>query len=137
MKKRKILVAGVAAGIVSSVFGAITCGGFFNWIYKIEPTNVWKPMDGAPGWDVHLGFLVLYIILAVVYAVLQKGIPGNGAFAKGSVFGVCMWAAGMLPGMFATYAFMTVAPTVIVYWTISGLISSIMTGVVIAKIYGE
>jgi hypothetical protein len=43
----------------------------------------------------------------------------------------------MLPGMFATRAFMTVNPTVVVYWTILGLIKSPLEGIIIAAIYGE
>jgi hypothetical protein len=106
-------------------------------VYKLEPTNVWKPMDGPPGTMFFAGSLVLNIILTIVYALINKGIPGKNKLSKGLVFGSCVWAVGMLPGMFATYAFMTVATTVVVYWAITGLVKTPIEGMIIALIYGE
>ena len=45
MKIGRVVVGGIVAMVVSSIFGAITCGGIFNWVYKLEPTNVWKNME--------------------------------------------------------------------------------------------
>jgi hypothetical protein len=86
---------------------------------------------------VHGWQLVLSVILSFVYALIQKGLPGGSKLKKGMVFGLCVWAVGLLPGMFATYTFMTVAPTVIIYWTVLGLIQSPLEGMIIAAIYGE
>lgn len=137
MKIGKILIAGIVVTIFNMIVGAVTCGGIFNWVYKLEPTNVWKPMDGPPGPMVMAGSLVLSIILSFIYALINKGIPGKNRFVKGLVFGLCVWSVGMLPGMFSTYAFMTVATTVVVYWTILGLIKIPLEGMIIAAIYGE
>ena len=49
MKFGRILIAGVVVSIFNAVVSAVTCGGIFNWVYHLEPTNVWKPMDGPPG----------------------------------------------------------------------------------------
>ena len=43
----------------------------------------------------------------------------------------------MLPGMFSTYFFMTVATGAVIYWTILGLIELPLKGLIIAVIYGE
>ncbi len=138
MKIGKILIAGVVVTIFNAIVGGVTCGGIFNWVYKLEPTNVWKPMSGnGPGVGFMIGGFLLSIVLSVVYALINKGIPGKNKFVKGLVFGLCVWAVGMLPGMFATYSFMTVATTVIVYWTILGLITTPLEGMIIAAIYGE
>lgn len=137
MKIGKVLIAGVAITVFNAIVGAVTCGGIFSWVYKLEPTNVWKPMCGGPGAMFMLGSLVLSIILAFVYGLINKGIPGKNKLVKGLVFGLCVWAVGMLPGMFATYTFMTVATTVIIYWTILGLIKAPLEGMIIAAIYGE
>jgi hypothetical protein len=94
-------------------------------------------MSGGPGAKFMIGSFILSVILAYVYALINKGIPGKNKVAKGIVFGLCVWAVGMLPGMFATRAFMTVNPTVVVYWTILGLIKSPLEGIIIAAIYGE
>jgi len=137
MKTGKIVIAGIAVTIFNSIVGAVTCGGLFNWVYKLEPTNVWKPMEGAPGLSFLLGSLLLNIVLAFVYALLNKGIPGKNRLIKGLVFGLCVWAVGLLPGMFSTYSFMTVATPVIIYWTVMGLILTPLQGLLIALIYGE
>ncbi len=137
MKIGKLLLAAIALSIFGLIIGAVTCGGVFNWVYKLEPTNVWKSMDAPPGLEYLAGGFILNIILAVVYALLRKGIPGKNRLVKGLVFGLCVWAVGMLPGMFATYYFMTVASTVVVYWTILGLIEYPIMGLIIAAIYGE
>ncbi|MFH0702115.1 MAG: hypothetical protein V2B14_01065 [bacterium] len=137
MKIGKIFIAGAVVTLFNAIIGAITCGGVFSWVYKLEPTNVWKTMEGAPPLGYFLGTLVLSIILALIYALLNKGIPGKNRFVKGLVFGLCVWAVGILPGMFATYMFMTVSPVVIIYWTILYLIVDPLKGLIIAAIYGE
>ncbi|MDY6914524.1 MAG: hypothetical protein SVT52_08730 [Planctomycetota bacterium] len=137
MKIWKPLVAGLIVQVFNAIVGSVTCGGVFNWVYRLEPTNVWKPMDGPPGVTFYVGFLVLHIVLAFVYVLLKKGIPGPNRVIKGLVFGLCIWAVGTLPGMFATYLFMTVATQVVIYWTIMGLILSPIKGVIIAAICGK
>lgn len=137
MKIGKILIAGAVLTVFNAVVGMVTCGGIFSWVYKLEPVQVWKPMEGGPGAVFMIGSFVLSVILSFVYALIQKGIPGGSKLKKGMVFGLCVWAVGMLPGMFATYAFMTVATTVVIYWTVLGLIKTPIEGIIIAAIYGE
>lgn len=137
MKIGKILIAAVVALIFSVILGALTCGGIFSWVYKLEPTNVWKPTYTSLGLAFFIGSFLLNIILAVVYALLRKGIPGKNKLVKGLIFGLCVWAVGMLPGMFCTYYFMTVATGVVIYWTILGLVEMPIKGLIIAAIYGE
>jgi len=137
MKTKKIIIAGVAISILDSIVGAVMCGGIFNWVYKLEPTNVWKPMGDAPGLTYFIGLLLLNFIFTAVYASLKEGIFGKDKFIKGLVFGLYVWLVGMLPGMFATYMFMTVAPTVIIYWTILALIQTPLKGLLTSSIYGE
>jgi len=137
MKIGKMLMAALVVSVFNTIVGGLTCGWLFNWVYKIEPTNVWKAMDGPPGFDYLVGSLLLNIVLVVVYAALLKGMPGKTKLVKGLVFGLCVWAVGILPGMFATYAFMTVATEVVIYWTLIGLVEMPLNGMIIAAIYGE
>lgn len=137
MKIGKIVIAALALSIFGAIFGGVTCGWLFNWVYKLEPTNIWRPMDGPPGLALYIGGFVLNIIFTVVYLLLRKGIPGKNNLAKGLVFGLCVWAVGMLPGMFSTYYFMTIATGVVIYWTIIGLVEMPIRGLIIAAIYGE
>jgi len=73
MKYGKIVIAGIAVTVLHAIIGMACCGGVFNWVYKLEPTNVWKAMDSAPGAAYFVGSLVLSIILAFVYALINRG----------------------------------------------------------------
>lgn len=137
MKVCRLIISSVANTVLSSIVGAVTCGGVFNWVYKLEPTNVWKPMEGAPGISFMVGIFVINLIFAFVYALLKKGLPGEKNLVKGLIFGLCVWSVGILPGMFFTYYFMTVAATVLVYWLVSDLIMLPVKGIIVAVIYGE
>lgn len=136
MKIKRMIIATLAITLFDAAIGAITCGGIFNWVYKLEPVNVWKPME-APGVTYYIGAIVLNFIFVLVYASLCKGIPGKNKLVKGLLFGLCVWAVGLLPGMFATYIFMTVSPTVLIYWTLSGLVQDPLRGLITSSIYGE
>ena len=137
MKIGKILIAALAVSLFGAIFAGLTCGWLFNWVYKLAPTNVWKPMEGAPGLLFHIVGFLLNTVFVVVYALLRNGIPGKNKISKGIAYGLCVWAVGMLPGMFSTYYFMTVATGVVVYWTIIGLVELPIKGIIIATIYGE
>lgn len=139
MNIKRVLIAGIAVTIVGAIFSMLTCGWLFNWVYLLEPTNVWKPMEDLGGmwylW-VNLGGLFIGIIFALVYALLYKGIPKTGV-RKGICYGFLVWLIGTVPGMFATYMFMAVATTVVIYWTVSGLVQYLLLGAVIGLIYKE
>ena len=137
MKTGRILLAGLTLTIFNTIVGAVTCGGIFNWVYKLEPINIWKPMDGSPGLMFMVCSLALSIMFAFVYALIHKGIPGENKLVKGLIFGLCVWIVGTLPGMLATYSFMTVAPTVVIYWTVMGLIKTPLEGMIVSAIYGK
>ena len=137
MKIGKILIAGFVVTLFITVFSGLTCGFLFNWVYKLEPTNVWRHMDGPPGLSFLVGSFILNVVLAAVYALLVKGIPGKNKLMKGVVFGLCVWAVAILPGMYATYYFMTVATGWVIYATIQGLVEMPLKGLIIAAIYGE
>ncbi len=132
----RIFIAGVVVTVFEAAVGTITCGWLFKWVYEIEPTNIWRVMD-APPVAYYSGVMALNIVLALVYALLVKGIPGKNKLTKGLVFGLCVWAVGALPAMLATYMFMTVGLTIVIYWTITGLIFTPLMGLIIAAIYGE
>jgi len=131
---KKIILVALLVTLCEFVFGIITCGGMFNWIYSIEPTTVWKPMESTlvPGF--YIFSIVLNLIFVKIYTVLSKGIDGT-KITKGLKFAAYVWALGILPGMFATYYFMTVATTVVIYWIIVGLINLLLKGLIVSAIF--
>lgn len=135
MRVKRMLIAGVVSRMAGTILGIVTCGGIFNWVYALEPTDIWKPMAGPPPIWFNVASLALGIILALIYALLYRGIPGRG-IVKGLVFGLFVWLVGTVPGMLATYTFMRIATGVVIYWTIQGLVVLLVEGIIIAAIYG-
>lgn len=137
MKIKRIILAIIAVAVFNFIVGMLTCGGAFSWVYKIEPTNVWKPVTS---FSIPLMLATIFFIdtlFVCVYAVISKGVPGANKFTKGLLYGLLVFLVGLVPGMISTYLYMTVATTVVVYWTIWGLIVSPLKGLITAAIYGE
>lgn len=133
---KRIGITAVILTIVGFLFSWITCGWLFNWVYALEPTSVWKGMEMNAAWYAMMliGGFILNLILVGVYDYIRKGIPLSG-IQKGLCFGVIVWLVGTLPGMVSSYAFVAIATTVIVYWTVQLLIKYLLFGAVIAYFY--
>lgn len=127
VKTGKIIATAVVITVVGFILGWLTCGWLFNWVYtKLEPTDIWK----IPNFGLTiLGDFVVALIMVWVYALIMKGIPGQGV-KKGINYGLIMWALS-LGGMWATLMFMTVNPGVVLYWTLSGLVIFLIKGTII------
>ena len=136
MKVGKVLLSGIVVGVLQGVWGWLTCGWLFNWVYTLEPTTVWKPAEEMPFVLMNITGIIFAILLALVYALVCKGLPGKG-IVKGLWFGLFVWLVGTLPGTFGLGMFSVIAQGVIVYWIISGLVTNLWQGLVIATIYGK
>jgi|Deesub1362A_J573_1020465.scaffolds.fasta_scaffold09780_3 hypothetical protein len=143
MNIKKILIAGIVINFVSFIIG----GGsyhLFSWIFLLEPKDIWKWDPGTPltsmpiSWLIFLliGNLTLAIIVALVYAILYQGIPGQG-IKKGLMFGFLMWLVGVLAPMFSMYILLKVASEVVIYFTLQGLCEYLIYGAIISIIYKE
>lgn len=137
MNIKKMILAILAVTIFNVLVGMVTCGGVFSWVYKLEPTNVWKPMQSISPLIMIVSMLIINTLFVTVYALINKGIPGKNRFVKGLLYGLLVVLVGLIPGMISTYLFMTVAKTVVIYWTIWGLVVSPLKGLITAAIYGE
>lgn len=134
MKIGKIFIAAVVITIFATIFAMLTCGGYFNWVYKLQPVDVWKPMNGGPSVSFYVIQFFLNLIFVVIYVLFSNGIPGKNKYVKGLVYGLAVFAVGMLPGMFATYFFQTINPIVIVYWTVWGFVQTPLKGLIASTI---
>lgn len=75
MKKGKILIAALAVSLFGAIFAGVTCGWLFNWVYKLEPTNVWKPMVGPPGLTFYIGSFLLELFFTLPLNILLPYSP--------------------------------------------------------------
>ncbi|MFH1505240.1 MAG: hypothetical protein ABIH08_07665 [Candidatus Omnitrophota bacterium] len=136
MKIGKAALAGIVVGILHFIWGGVTCGWLFSWVYKIEPTCIWKLPQDIPFMLAAISGIVFAILLALVYAIIYKSLPGKG-ITKGLWYGLFTWLVGALPGNFSLGLYTTMASQVIVYWVIIFLITSLWSGLAIAAIYGK
>ncbi len=136
MKVGKLVFVGVVVSILKSVWGWLTCGWLFNWVYTLEPISVWKPPKEMPFVLMNITNLIFAFLLALVYAMICKGLPGKG-IVKGLWFGLFVWLVGALPGNLALGMFTIIAPGVITYWIISSLVESLWQGLIIVAICGK
>lgn len=137
MNIKKLILAIVVVGIFNFLVGMFTCGGVFSWVYKLEPVNVWKPMTSVSFPLMLAGMFLVDVLFVLVYAIIKNGVPGKNKYTKGLFYGLLVVLVGLVPGMISTYTYMTVATTVVVYWTIWGFIVSPLKGLIAAAIYGE
>lgn len=137
MNIKKLILAIIVVTVFNFLVGMLTCGGAFSWVYKLEPVNVWKPMENFPFMLVLATTFFIDLLFVLVYAIVNKGVPGKNRYIKGLWYGLLVLMVGLVPGMIETYLFMTVATTVIIYWTIWGLIVTPLKGLIAAAIYGE
>lgn len=133
----RLVFAAVAMSVFDIVFGMVSCKWLFSWVYRLEPTYVWRKMNGGPGLFFMAGMLVLHFFLAVVYSYLNVGIPYETLYMKGLFFGLCLWGINTLPMVLSTYSFMNVASGVLIYWIFSLGIQLIAKSFIVAFIYGK
>lgn len=141
MNFRHIVFAGIAINFVSFIVGG---GSYFLFgrVFELEPTSIWK-WTPAMGLNIPVSWMTLFllniilaIIFAWVFAILYKGIPGQGV-RKGLAFGFLAWLIGVLPAMTTLYLVTNIAPLALVYFTVQGLFEWLVYGAVIAAIYRE
>ena len=136
MRIGKVVIVGVVVGILHSLWAWLTCGWLFNWVYTLEPTFVWKPPDQMPFVWMTIGGVVAAFLLALVYALIQKGLPGKG-IVKGLWYGLFVWLVGGLPGTWSLAVTTVMATGVVIYWIINFLVVSLWSGLLIAAIVGS
>lgn len=140
MRWGRIFLAAVAVTVFDALYGMLTCGWLFKWVYAIPPTDFWKPVANYTSmfWvALTIGNFILLFLLAAVFGWICKCLPGKCCCCRGSAFGLIVWLVGVLPGMFALYMFTVIAPAVLYYWGISGLVELQIVGLIISCIYGK
>ncbi|HLD38806.1 MAG TPA: hypothetical protein VJB05_00660 [archaeon] len=134
----------VAAGIVYAVISMVvnTLWAFIDMPYYLmqEYFAVWSklmmPTAGPPGVEFYVASfvftLVAGLIFAGVYSRVKASIRGKGV-RKGLRFGFGMFLISVIPGMFSLFLLINLPTALIISWTVSGLVTSLLGGIVIEK----
>jgi hypothetical protein len=64
---KRILISGVVIWIVGTIFGFLTCGWLFNWVYTLPP-NIWKDPAVIMSAGNMLGTSLTRILGAIIFA---------------------------------------------------------------------
>jgi len=132
MKWKKVIAAGIAAGIVILLVGNLT-GFLFYSDYSATP-QLWKSMTG--NWYYNMVILDIFegMLYAMVFSLFYSSIPGRG-WRKGVNFGFVLWLIATVPGMLMTYFTMAVPDSIVMSWLFGGLVSLLIAGPVIAVVH--
>jgi hypothetical protein len=135
MNVKRLIVAGIAASVLflvlDMVFGAV--GGL------IAADVFGVPFERPPGIEAKIRFGLLFelingFVLALVYAVIYRCLPGRG-WQKGISYGLIVWGLRVVMWAFSTFMMTDMPPTLIAITVVTGLIEVLILGVVIAAIY--
>ncbi|MHA1540576.1 MAG: hypothetical protein ACTSXL_03085 [Alphaproteobacteria bacterium] len=134
---KKILLIGIPAGILRALIGWATCGSLFSWIYKIEPTALWKlpeQMNLPMIWVVNIA---IAMILVAVFGIVKDTLSQKCRILRGASFGVLVWAISTLPSTMAGYLFTNTACEVLLYQLVWGLVIGVLLGIFISVFYDK
>lgn len=136
MRTLRGILGGVAFGIIGEIFGWLIYGVIFmRWTKEVS--QLWRPMEslhwrfGMPLADIFSGLMI-----ALVYAIFYKGIPGSG-LKKGLMFGLVLWLIVRFAGELFWYAMSPVPFMLVLAGWLHGLIVMSLGGLAIAAIYGK
>lgn len=128
----RIFQAGILVGIVFLVLNSIE-GWLSGGLYVSSDPALWQEMTGNWWLNMLVFNLVVGLILALVYTIVQNGIPDKG-IGKGIQYGFWVWLAGTVPGLFFTMLTMAVPTELVVVWLISNLINLLVGGIIISTL---
>lgn len=134
---KRVLIAGIGAFAAVCVYAfpaeLFLARGTLKF-YELSP-EVWKFLDYQVSDYLLFVFakMLAIIILAVLFAVLYKSVPGQG-LKKGFWFGVLIYLFTLPPRI--DFYFLINAPNIVnIWWAISQFIEVIIIGIGIAVIY--
>lgn len=127
------VVAVFAFKIISGMFLA---GCVLNMLDHPEFANVSRIL-AAPGKRYYFGTLLVSFFFVLVYKLFGKALTCQSKIKKGLVYGLAVFALGVVPDQIGHYVYMTLDPVVSLHWTIIGLVLTLAEGVVVASILGD
>lgn len=140
MNAKNAILAIIVTAVCSFLYGALTCGWLFNWVYQIPPSEIWRTTEQMGGlfflW-VFLANILICALFVIVYGVLQKALPGEESVNKGLMYGFFVWLLSGLPGAIHMKLWTIVAPQAAIYQLINTLVIYLIIGALTGAICKE
>lgn len=133
MNVKKWLIASVVAFIAFAVMEWIVHGSILADAYKAKP-ELWatEATMKANAWALYVGQLIYAGMFALIYTKGYEGKPGLG---EGFRYGLYMAFFTAVPRFLVNYAVMPYTANIAVTWLISGIIESVILGLIVGLIY--
>ncbi len=135
MHVKRLIVAGITASVLFLVLDMM-----LGAIGGLIAANVFGvPFEQPPGIEAKIKFGLLFelinsFMLALIYAVIYRCLPGRG-WQKGISYGLIVWGLRVVMWAFSTFMMTGMPPALIAVTVVTGLIEVLILGVVIAAIY--
>ena len=135
VKWARLILASIVAAVISYVINSVF-GYYFSSLYDMS-SGLWRAMM-TPIWiqNVILANLLAGLLFTIGYIVFNRALGNKSETTKkGLKYGFFIWLVKDVIGFTMTFVLMTVSGALIAAWLVSGLIISLLSGMVIAKIY--
>ena len=135
MNVGRLVIAGFVASILFLVLNAALgmlggwIGARFLGLPSTQPEGIESKMVAGMVFELVNGFM-----LAVIYAVIHRCLPGAG-WIKGLSYGLLVWGLRVVMWAFSTYMMTSMSPITISISVATGLVEVLILGIVIALIY--
>ncbi|MBI3638312.1 hypothetical protein HY227_01045 [Candidatus Wolfebacteria bacterium] len=133
---KKIILWGIIAGVIMLFIG-LAIDSLAKVLFPLIRAEYENPGLFRPWSDPLMSLYFLYpflvgIILAWVWTKVKGIFDLSGAWNAGIRFGLIYWLVS-IPGMLISYASFPLSLTMVLIWTIGGLLQSLVAGVLFAK----
>lgn len=140
MNLKKVITTGFVVGMISNLWGLLTCRWLFKWVYLLGPADICRTamLNANTRWLVTMGGLKILIAIVTTfgYALAYKAMPAKG-IVKGMAYGFFIWLIGCLPSRLLLYMSITISFSLILYWIANDLITYLLIGACIGALYKE
>jgi len=139
MNFKKVIVSGLLAGLVIFIASMLTSRIFgvifpqLNAEYQNE--SMFRPWSDPLMLLYFLYPFLLGIILAWFWQITKNLFGEN--IKGGMNFGFVYWVISSIPGMFITYSSFQVSLLMVISWSLAGLVSAVLAGIIFAKMDRE
>ena len=133
MNTKRWLTASLVAFVALSVMEFIVHGSILESAYKANP-EYWLPEATMRErmWAIFLGQLIYASMFTLIYTKGYEGKPGLG---EGFRYGLYIGFFTAVPRFFINYAVMPYTANIAVTWLVSGVIESIVLGLLVGALY--
>jgi hypothetical protein len=142
MNWKRIIIAAIVFAIIAQVIHTIE--SMLTMDFYMDPAyfDVWSklmmPTAGPPPAEFFVASIVSAVIIALIYAVtydlINKSLPGKTDIKKGLQYGFLLFMLVQIPGLLGMWLLINLPALLLIYWAISSLVVLLIGGIAIAKI---